>query len=58
MECLDERERLVVKRYYDGEELVAIGKEIGLCKQTMTNIHRKALGKMQAYFRLRGIKAA
>jgi RNA polymerase sigma factor (sigma-70 family) len=58
MTCLSERERLVVKRYYAGEELVAIGRDIGLCKQTMTNIHRKALGKMQEYFRLRGIKAA
>ena len=56
--CLDARERMVVERYYAGEELIAIGREIGLCKQTMTNIHRRALGKMQEYFRLRGIKAA
>lgn len=58
MGCLDGRERVVVSRYYGGEELVEIGREMGIGKKTMTKIHRRALGKMQEYFRLRGIKAA
>lgn len=59
MENLTDVERFVVQRYYAGNELGAIGVEMGgVPKHTVYRTHKRALGKMQAYFRMRGIKAA
>lgn len=58
MGCLDDRERLVVRKYYAGIELTEIGRSIGLSKGSASRIHLGALRKMQKYFALRGIKAA
>lgn len=59
MECLSAREKFVVEKYYDGNELRAIGALMGgLRKDSVCRIHRRALGKMQEHFRLRGIRAA
>ena len=59
MQCLSDRERYVVSRYYDGWNLTEIGAQIGLPrKDSVCRIHTRALGKMRAYFAMRGIKAA
>lgn len=58
MECLSDRERLVVQRFYAGDGLGEIAEDLGLCKATICIAHRQALRKMQAHFAMRGIKAA
>lgn len=59
MDCLDERERFVVERYYDGDDLASIGAAIGgIHRKRVSDIHTGALRKMREYFALRGIEAA
>ena len=57
--CLSERERTIVGLYYGEQDtLQTIGSSLGLTRTSVCRIHRRAIGKMQEYFLLRGIKSA
>jgi RNA polymerase sigma factor (sigma-70 family) len=59
MSVLDARERVIVQRYYAGEEdLGVIGLDFGISASGASAVHRKALSKMATHLARRGLKAA
>lgn len=56
MTALDARERVIVGRYYAGEEnFGVIGLDLGISASMASRIHCQALDKMQLYLRRKGI---
>lgn len=59
LRCLNPRELKVVTEFYtERGNLGEIGKMLGISPSRASSIHREAIYKMQAYFRLRGRTAA